>query len=145
MPTDHWVYVPKSASGFHRVGFYDQVDAHFLPASVRNQGTHASLYVERAFLPDERPDEAAVAHYIRAAIDELTDWGYIGAVEAVDTTWIEVAYTWQWPGSTWRERTLRTLEDAGITMIGRYGRWHFQGIAASIREGLKVQGSMFNG
>ncbi len=139
MPAEHWVYVPKSTSGFHRVGFYDQVDAQFLPASVRGRGTHASLYVERAFLPDERPDDTTIADYVRSAIAELTDWGYIGEAEVVDTTWIEVAYTWQWPGSTWRERTLQALDDVGITMIGRYGRWHFQGIAASIREGMAVR------
>ena len=34
------------------------------------------------------------------------------------------------------------LEDKGIYQIGRYGRWRFQGIADSIRDGF-VAGSSF--
>src|SRR5713226_3453181 len=30
-PDDHWIYVPGSASGFHRVGFSSAVDPQFLP------------------------------------------------------------------------------------------------------------------
>jgi protoporphyrinogen oxidase len=138
-PADHWVYIPGSASGFHRVGFYDNVDAHFLPASVRDRRTHASLYVERAFQSTQRPGAAGLAAYTRSAIEELQAWGFIGAVDAVDATWIEVAYTWRRPGSTWRERTLRALARQGIQMIGRYARWEFQGIAASIREGWALR------
>jgi hypothetical protein len=37
---------------------------------------------------------------------------------------------------------MRVLEDKGIYQIGRYGRWRFQGIADSIRDGF-VAGSSF--
>lgn len=32
-PSEHWVYIPKSKAGFHRVGFYSNVDSSFLPSS----------------------------------------------------------------------------------------------------------------
>ena len=31
-PDQHWIYVPDSRSGFHRIGFYSNVDVGFLPA-----------------------------------------------------------------------------------------------------------------
>ncbi len=64
------------------------------------------------------------------------EWGWIGEVEVIDHTWIEVAYTWSWPGSSWREKALKVLEEHGIYQAGRYGRWKFQGIAESLRDGI---------
>jgi hypothetical protein len=66
----------------------------------------------------------------------LQAWEFIGEAEVVDPTWIEVAYTWTWPGSHWRAKALRCLEEHGIFPVGRYGRWIFQGIADSIRDGF---------
>jgi hypothetical protein len=54
----------------------------------------------------------------------------------VHPTWIDVAYTWSWPGSGWTAEALRMLEDQSIYQVGRYGRWQFQGIADSIRDGF---------
>ena len=34
-PEDHWIYTPQNESGFHRVGFYSNVDSVFLPVSSR--------------------------------------------------------------------------------------------------------------
>jgi hypothetical protein len=50
--------------------------------------------------------------------------------------------TWSWPGSRWRELALRKLEEHRIFQVGRYGRWIFQGIADSIRDGF-ILGSSF--
>lgn len=143
---DHWVFVPDARSGFHRFGVYSNVDESFLPASSRSSAVHGparrtSIYVERAFLPDDRPSPDEEAALARAMVDELQRWGVIETVEVVDTTWIDVAYTWSWPGSTWREDALAALADAGVEQVGRYGRWVFQGIADSIAEGLAGGGS----
>ncbi|MDE2223404.1 MAG: FAD-dependent oxidoreductase, partial [Candidatus Omnitrophica bacterium] len=54
-PEDHWVYVPSSQSGFHRVGFYSNVDASFLPPAGCTKEL-VSMYVEKAFLPGQKPD-----------------------------------------------------------------------------------------
>jgi len=141
-PDDHWLYNPDATSGFHRVGFYSNVDSHFLPASARAGNTSVSIYVERGYPGGARPSDAEIAAYSAATVQELQSWGYIGEAEVVDPTWIDVAYTWSWPGSRWVPKALRSLEDHGIYQVGRYARWIFQGIADSIRDGFVV-GSAF--
>ncbi len=135
-PDDHWLYVPQSEAGFHRVGFYSNVEPRFLPAAARAAGDRVSLYVERSFPGGERPSGAAIAAYCDRVVGELQGWGFIGRVEVVHPNWIEVAYTWSWPGSTWRQEALQILQERAIHQVGRYGRWRFQGIAELIAEGL---------
>ena len=133
-PGDHWLYVPTSRAGFHRVGFYSNVDASFLPRGSRQDADRVSLYVERAL---QAPlDAGGLAAYGDEVTRELQQWGMIGDVEVQDPTWIDVAYTWSWPGSRWRDAAIAALERHGILQIGRYGRWTFQGIADSVRDGL---------
>jgi protoporphyrinogen oxidase len=137
-PGDHWLYVPDSRAGFFRLGCYSNVDAAFLPASARGRGDRVGLYVERAYPGGARPAEEEVARYTQAVVEELQAWGFIEAVDAADPTWIDVAYTWSRPGSAWRAEALKALEAYDILMVGRYGRWTFQGIADSIRDGFVV-------
>jgi protoporphyrinogen oxidase len=153
-PSEHWLYIPRSEAGFHRVGFYNNVDNSFLPKSHRpesrehangfgNQATAASIYVERAFVGGEtHPTAEETLAYAEAVVRELQDWGYIGEAEVVDPTWIDVAYTWSWPESKWKGQAMRALETHGIYPVGRYARWIFQGIADSIRDGFYA-GSSF--
>ena len=75
-------------------------------------------------------------------VKELQEWDYIREAEVVDPTWIDVAYTWSYPGSRWKQQAIQRLEEHNIYPIGRYGRWIFQGIADSIRDGF-VAGSSF--
>lgn len=134
-PDAHWVYVSHSRSGFHRVGFYSNVDERFLP-EARRGGAWVSLYVERALRPGAPADPAAEAREDREALEELRGWGFIGEAEVVHSSRIDVAYTWVRPRSRWRERAVSALADAGIVTAGRYGSWRFQGIARSLEEGL---------
>ena len=138
-PEDHWIYVPQSESGFHRVGFYSNVEEDFLPDGLDDR---VSIYVERAYQGGEKPSADEVDQYAASVVDELTRWGYIDEAEVVDPTWIDVAYTWSWPQSTWREEALGVLDDHDILMVGRYGRWVFQGIAESLQDGLFVGGTV---
>jgi hypothetical protein len=135
-PDVHWTYLPGSRAGFHRVGFYDNVERTFLPRSGRAGSELASLYVERAFVGGERPTVSQREAYAASVVAELQDWGFIGEALLVDPTWIDVAYTWSWPGSPWKHQAMAALAAQGITQVGRYGRWRFQGIAQSIRDGL---------
>lgn len=137
-PDDHWLYLPSTKAGFHRVGFYSNVDAHFLPMSSRTSNARVSIYVERAFAGGCRPSQREIERYAGEVVNELQQWGFIGAVEAIEPTWIEVAYTWSWPGSQWRVKAVGALEKCGIFMAGRYGKWAFQGIAESIMDGFLV-------
>ncbi|MFQ5568342.1 MAG: protoporphyrinogen/coproporphyrinogen oxidase [Rhodothermales bacterium] len=137
-PDDHWLYVPDSEAGFFRIGCYSNVEEAFLPQSARVQRDRVSFYVERAFPGAEQPSSDEIDAYAGTVIEELRARGFIEEAEVVDPTWIDVAYTWSWPGSTWRTRTLKTLEAQDILMVGRYGRWIFQGIADSIRDGFMM-------
>jgi protoporphyrinogen oxidase len=137
-PLDHWVYLPASQAGFHRVGFYSNVDVSFLPSSARASHHRVSLYVERAYKGGQKPAPQEIREYSQATVKELQEWGFMGEAEVVDPTWIDVAYTWSWPGSQWRAAALKALEENDIQMVGRYARWVFQGIADSLRDGLYV-------
>jgi len=132
-PDDHWIYVPRSRSGFHRVGIYSNVDGGFTPRGSENR---ASFYVERAFRAGQAPGPAEVAAYSQSVLDELLDWGFLESAEAIHSNWVDVAYTWSWPGSLWRQAAMQRLAEAGIHMTGRYGKWQFQGIADSLRDGI---------
>lgn len=137
-PEDHWIYLPASRAGFHRVGFYSNVDSSFLPRSSRNAKDRVSIYVEKAFRGGNRPSAKEVARYSDLTVEELRKWGFIDHAEVADPTWVEVAYTWSWPGSRWRATALDKLEELDIQMVGRYARWNFQGIADSLRDGFIV-------
>jgi len=135
-PDEHWLYIPDSRSGFHRVGFYSNVDNSFLPWSAQRDKSRVSIYVERAYPGGKKPRDKEAKAYADKTVRELQEWGFIKEVEVFDPTWIDVAYTWVWPGSTWREEAVKILKGYNIYQIGRYGAWKFQGIADSIKEGL---------
>jgi protoporphyrinogen oxidase len=141
-PDDHWLYNPDAKSGFHRVGFYSNVDRSFLPASAQVRNGRVSIYIERAYQGSQKPSEQEIRRYSADVVKELQDWGYIREAEVVDPTWIDVAYTWSYPGSRWKQQAIQRLEEHNIYPIGRYGRWIFQGIADSIRDGF-FAGSSF--
>ena len=143
-PPHHWLYNPDAKSGFHRVGFYSNVDRSFMPASARERASAVSIYVERTYPGGQKPDDAEVRAYADATVRELTDWGYIDGAEVVDPTWIDVAYTWQWPGSPHVGQAVRALQEHDIYMVGRYARWLFQGISDSIKDGFYA-GASFRG
>jgi protoporphyrinogen oxidase len=133
---NHWVYLPHSRSGFHRVGFYSNVDTRFLPESVREGDTHVALYVERCFL--ESAEAPANSRYESEVIKELKSWQVLESVEVVSSSVVPIGYTWSWLGSSWKCEAFQTLERAGIVQLGRYGRWKFQGIGDSLAEGMRL-------
>jgi protoporphyrinogen oxidase len=141
-PDDHWLYIPDSRSGFHRIGFYSNVDVSFLPASSQAEADRVSIYVERAYRSDRKPDESGILAYNQAAVKELQELGFVGDVEVIDPTWIDVAYTWSWPDSRWKSQALKALEKYDVYQVGRYARWAFKGIADSIKDGFTA-GSVF--
>ncbi len=131
-PHYHWLYFPQSKSGFYRVGFYSNVAPFFQPKNK----DRAALYVELSFLGGSKLPIRIINKKVVGLLKELQDYQFISKPDVVDPTWIEVAYTWSWPNSGWREKALAELQERGIYQIGRYGRWHFQGILDSIKEGL---------
>jgi protoporphyrinogen oxidase len=134
-PDVHWIYLPRSRSGFFRVGFYSNVDPGFLPAHSPDR---VAVYVERAYRSGQRPAPEAIEIYARSAVEELRSWGMIGKLDVLSPSWVETAYTWSLPGSRWRELAMGRLLENGVCMTGRYGLWRFQGIAESVRDGLSA-------
>lgn len=137
-PDSHWVYFPESRSGFYRVGFYSNVDDSFLPEQ-KHKNDMVSMYIERAFPGGHKPKIEERQKYVYSVIKELQNMDFISSAKLVDTNWIDTAYTWSWPGSGWRREALVRLKEKGIYQAGRYGLWHFQGIADSISQGLDLK------
>ena len=135
-PDAHWIYIPKSKSGFHRVGFYSNVDKSFLPKNLNN---NVSVYVEKSYKGGKKLLESEINKLCKMIVDELQEWKFIGDIDVIDWNWIEVAYTFQYSGSNWRENALELLNKNNIIQIGRYGKWKFQGIAESIKDGLRIK------
>lgn len=124
-PQKHWIYVADSECGFHRLQMYSNVDAEFAPVGK------VSFCVETAHLNIVK--EPGLTERI---IAELQSWGWIGEVDVWDSVWINPAYSWRWPGSTWVQETMNALARMNIYQIGSLGRWKFQGIADSLRDGF---------
>ena len=143
-PGEQWIYTPKSRAGFHRVGFYSNVDPSFLPVSSRKDGGRVSIYVEKAYPAGKKPNDREIGRVCDDTIKELKAWQFISEAEVIDPTWIDIAYTWQRPNSRWREEAIGQLKSYDIYQTGRYGKWKFQGIAESITDGFNIK-DIFNG
>jgi len=139
-PDYHWIYIPKSKAGFHRVGFYSNVDNSFLPLDSQKSDDRVSIYVEKAYKGGRQLTESEIRKLCDDVVKELQEWGFIKEVEIIDHTFIEVAYTWQYPNSNYVEKAIEELKKYDIFQTGRYGKWKFQGIAESIKDGLKIGG-----
>jgi protoporphyrinogen oxidase len=132
-PAHHWLYDPEAEAGFHRYGVYSNVDPSFVPGGDPGR---VAIYVEHAMARGARPSAADEAALVDATVRELQARDVVGEVEVVDVSWVDAAYTWTRPGSTWAAEAIAALEALGIEPVGRYARWHFQGIAESVAEGL---------
>ncbi|MFH0991898.1 MAG: protoporphyrinogen oxidase-like protein [bacterium] len=137
-PLEHWLYVPESKTGIHRVGFYSNVDERFLPKQHRGKGTHVSLYVEKSFPSVIELTSRQIDDECNTIIHELQDWEFIGECEIADPHWIPMAYAWRYPGSVWVEEVGTKLASHQIYLAGRNARWNCQGTVASIRDGLEL-------
>ena len=128
-PDEHWLYIPFCKSGFHRVSFYTNVDPTKAP-----QGK-VGLSVEIAYKPDE------IYGWRMKAFDvmkELQKWNWIGHVDTFSCDIVPCAYTWQFDRE-YRQNALNWLKERDITSTGRYGKWEFQGLTASIMDGFSCE------
>jgi len=141
-PPYHWVYLPSSKSGIHRVGFYSHVDRSFVPQRYREDDRVVSLYAEKSLRGDFPLSAEVKAETCTAIVDELKEWGFIGTPLVIDSTYTDPAYTWSRPESTWAPTAMRELGHRGIHQIGRYGAWRFQGMMESFEEGLSAGQTM---
>jgi len=138
-PEYHWLYIPKSKAGFHRVGFYSNVDSLFLPLNLRKNNDRVSIYVEKAYKGGKKLTDYEIKKLCNDIVKELQNWKFIKETEVVDHTFVEIAYTWQYPNSNWLNKAIEILKKHNIIQTGRYGKWKFQGIAESIKDGLGIK------
>lgn len=136
-PKEHWLYIPKSKSGFYRIGFYSNVSQNFLPKSVRSSDNYVSLYIEKSFVGGRSVSEEEIRRLCQLIIEEIVSWGFLKYPEVIDHNWIEVAYTWQWSNDKWRKNTIELLEKNQIFPLGRYAEWRFKGMIDSIEDGFR--------
>jgi protoporphyrinogen oxidase len=135
-PSDHWVYISKSRSGFHRIGYYSNVDRAFLPTKYRNE-KYVSAYIEKTFRGGHN-EGLNLDKEVFDILNEAMDLGLIGEVVLYDYNFIEIAYTWERPGSKWVDEATHFLEENSIIPIGRYGKWgRIEGIVESMEDSLK--------
>lgn len=132
LPKEHWLYVPFCKTNFHRIGFYTNID------KTRGPEGKVGLSVEMAFSPEYEYEDLDVPFIIKNVVEELQSWGFIGETITIDPTWVKYAYTWL-KAKEDRDVGLAWLKERGIESIGRYGRWHFQGIVHNIAEGFGVE------
>ncbi len=133
-----WIYLPSSSSGMHRFGFYNHVDSSFLPINYRNRPNIVSIYAERSFSSVSPPGLEEQSSVSSAIVEELKDWGVISEPIVISWTFTDPAYTWSRRGSTWAQQAIHRLAEAGISQIGRYGGWRFQGMLESFEQGLSA-------
>ncbi len=131
LPKEHWLYIPFCKSGFHRVGFYTNVDKSKAPKGK------VGLSVEIAFGGEYTYDDLDVPFIIQEVVAELKSWRWIKKVITVDPTFVPTAYTWNRTLEE-RETHIKWLADRDIITIGRYGLWKFQGLCESIQQGLAL-------
>lgn len=120
-PKDQWYYIPGDNAPFYRVGFYSNVEPLLAPERC------VSVYVES--VKDCKTDDV---------VEWLKERGWIGEVIVENKEYIPYAYTWC-NHNTDRDKYLNELKEHGIISIGRYGKWKFQGIAESFKDGLMVE------
>ncbi len=128
----HWIYFPEPDVSFFRVGFYH----NFCPAAA--PPGRSALYVEISY----RRREDLPPDIRTRAIRDLVSTGIVrdaGDVETCHEAWIDAAYALHTPRRTAALGVIRPwLSDAGVTLIGRYGRWGYISMTEALREGRET-------
>lgn len=130
-PQEHWLYVPFCKTNFHRIGFYSNIDKTKAPEGKVN------LSVEMAFCGFER-DDLDEPFIIKHVVEELQAWRFIGDTITIDPTWVRCGYTWLKSKEDANDK-LKWLKGNDIISTGRYGKWKFQGMVDSIKDGFEVR------
>lgn len=130
-PTEHWLYVPFCKTNFYRLGFYSNIDKSRAPEGK------VGLSVEMAFSAEFDHSDLDVPFITQEVLAELQAWGIIGKAIVVDPTWVKYAYTWLHSREP-RDEALAWLKERDIISTGRYGKWHFQGMVDSIKDGFNI-------
>jgi protoporphyrinogen oxidase len=129
----HWVYVPDAAIPFYRVGVYSNISSRLC-----STGNYA-MYVEVG-VPAERVDQVDILDDLQPkVIDSLTRLGWVARRDVVTcvTHVLRCAYVHLTPAREAQMSGLQTrLNECGVQLIGRYGRWDYTSMEDSIRSAI---------
>ncbi len=126
----HWVYFPEEEFVFFRVGFYSHIAPLMAPPGC------SSIYVETAVSPHETKVDLE-----ERVIDDLLKTGILedkGEVEVIKTICIPYGYPLFLGERKELDNFQHWLEERGIFLSGRYGRWRYYSMEDCIREGKSV-------
>lgn len=133
MAPGHWAYVPERAYPFFRVGFLSNVSPSSAPKGC------VSLFVEKSFPSRTRIDTAAE---VRAAIRGLVRMGILRrgqSPEEVAPVVLDPAYVVFDQAHGKASASARGyLRGKGIFAAGRYGTWDYNGMEASMADGMRA-------
>ena len=131
----HWVYVPERSYPFFRAGFLSNVSPSAAPAGC------ASVFVEKSFRPEEPIDVSAET---RSAVRQLARMGVLRKGREPETAVpvvLDPAYV---VFDHARDAAVGHLRDhlrrMGIVTAGRYGAWDYNGMEASMADGIRAAG-----
>jgi protoporphyrinogen oxidase len=129
----HWVYVPEKSYPFFRVGFLSNVSPSAAPRGC------ASLFVERSFPSGVRVN---VGEEVRLALSGLRRMGILRGgqrPEQIRPVMLDPAYV-LFDHS--REKAVTTLTGhfrrRAVFPAGRYGAWEYNGMGASMADGIRA-------
>ena len=129
----HWVYVPERAYPFFRVGFLSNVSPSSAPKGC------VSLFVEKSFPSGARIDVGAE---VRAAIRGLVRMGVLRrgqSPEVAAPVLLDPAYVVFDHAHGKASASVRGyLRGKGIFAAGRYGAWDYNGMEASMADGMRA-------
>ena len=126
----HWAYFPETRFGFYRVGSPSEVNGALAPAGCR------SFAVE--FAHRGPVDQPAL---IEAALEGLAGCGLLdrAQVRVARARTIPVAYVlFDHAHAGARAQVLAHLEQAGVQVAGRYGRWEYSSMEDALLSGREA-------
>jgi protoporphyrinogen oxidase len=132
----HWIYMSRTKTLFHRIGYYSNVDPMFLPKKYRSE-KYVAAYLEKVVRGGVRYEKDDLYHEAQKVLDEACELGMLGNVIAYDVLFVEVAYTWRRLNSNWVNEVNAILKEIDIIPAGRYATWGLvEGIVESAYDAL---------
>jgi protoporphyrinogen oxidase len=131
----HWHYVPERGYPFFRVGSLSNVWPGAAPPGS------GSFFAERSFPSSARVDVGKETDAILAGLRKSGLLAPGSRLESVRPVMLDPAYVlFDRRRSPARKRLLSSFERKGVFPAGRYGAWDYNGMAASVADGVRAAG-----
>uniref|UniRef100_A0A7J3SNK2 Amine oxidase domain-containing protein n=1 Tax=Fervidicoccus fontis TaxID=683846 RepID=A0A7J3SNK2_9CREN len=138
----HWIYMSKTKTLFHRIGYYSNVDPMFLPKKYRSE-KYVAAYIEKVVQGGVQYEKDDLYREAQKVLDEACELGMLGNVIAYDVSFVDVAYTWRRLNSNWINEVNAILKEIDVIPVGRYATWGFvEGIVESAYDTLSKSYSL---